>query len=78
MANKVSRAELETMVAPQQMASPESWTREVLLQLLCLRAEITGRDVAELAGEVLPGLRQPLNETIPHEHVLRHLIGSRR
>ena len=74
----VSRAELETLIPAQQMASTESWVRELLLQVLCARAELTGRDPRELAAEVLPGLREPLNETTPAAHVLRDLLGGRR
>ncbi len=74
--SKTTRTDIETLVAPAQYAYTDIWLREVLLQIICLRAELSGRNAAELAREVLPAARVPLTEQ-PHEHTLRDLIGAR-
>ena len=73
-----NRSAIETLVPPAQAAYGDAWYRELVLQLVCLRAELTGRDASDLAREVLPGASAPLMEQEPHAHVLRSLIGSRR
>lgn len=73
----ISRSDIESIVPPAQVAFYPHWIRELVLQIVCLRAELSGRDVRELAAEVLPQAHAPLNEQ-PFEHALRDVIGARR
>jgi len=68
------RSSIEGIVPPHRAACSEAWLRELVCQVLCLRAEMTGRPVAAIACEVLPGA-QSISEDDPHAHAIRTLQG---
>jgi hypothetical protein len=70
------RAEIEKVLPPAPFAHVGWWCREVVAQLLCLRAELAGRNITELARDVLPEARRNLTEQ-PQPETLRDLLGRR-
>ncbi len=72
-----TRADIEGLIPPACFGSLEAWARELVAQIVCLRSQLEGKPSAQLAGEVLPGLREARPITEVHSHVLRDLTGGR-